>query len=143
MTRKTRLKLIIYLAITVIFLNYSFALAGTVTGLGDNIEKKLQNVAGGEKGAGFSATADKPADLAETTGSIIQTVLTFLGVIFLVLIIYGGFMWMTAHGSEDKVSKAKNLITEAIIGLAIVLGAYLITYYVVSAFIEKTGFQQP
>lgn len=141
MTRKTRLKLLISLAVAVVFLNYSLALAEG--GLSGAITGKLKNVAGGEKGAGFSAAADKPADLAETVGSIIQTVLTFLGVIFLVLIIYGGFMWMTAHGSEDKVSKAKNLITEAIIGLVIVLGAYLITYYVVSAFIEKTGFQKP
>ena len=62
-------------------------------------------------------------------GQIINIALTFLGVIFLLLIIYGGFTWMTAGGNEQKITKAKGTIFNAAIGLIVVLAAYAITAY--------------
>src|SRR5574344_1091671 len=59
--------------------------------------------------AGFSAGSE-----CNPEESIIQTislVLTFIGVLFLILMIYGGFMWMTARGAESQVDKAKKIIT--------------------------------
>ena len=67
--------------------------------------------------------------LAIAIGSIIGNILTFLGVIFLLLMIYGGVTWMTAAGDEKKVTKAKELITAAVIGLVVVLSAYALTTY--------------
>ncbi|MFW5888705.1 MAG: Mbov_0395 family pilin-like conjugal transfer protein [Patescibacteria group bacterium] len=64
--------------------------------------------------------------------TVIQVALSFLGVIFLILMIYGGFLWMTASGNEEKVSKARKILTAAIIGLIIVIGAYAITALVMS-----------
>jgi hypothetical protein len=64
--------------------------------------------------------------------TVIQVALSFLGVIFLILMIYGGFLWMTASGNEEKVSKARKILTAAIIGLIIVIGAYAITELVMS-----------
>ncbi len=64
--------------------------------------------------------------------TIISIALSFLGVLFLLLMIYGGFLWMTAKGNEEQVTKAKNLITAAIIGLIIVVAAYAISVFVVS-----------
>jgi len=61
---------------------------------------------------------------------IITIILSVLGVVFLGFIIYGGITWMIAQGNEEKVSKAKELITEAIIGLIIVITAYAITYFI-------------
>lgn len=63
-------------------------------------------------------------------GSIILTVLGLLGVIFVVLLTYGGFLWLSAAGEEDKVKKAQGLIVNAIIGLLIVIASYTIAYYV-------------
>jgi hypothetical protein len=63
-------------------------------------------------------------------GQIIGVLLSFVGTVFFILIIYGGFLWMTAAGNEQNVTKAKGLITSAIIGLVIVLAAYAITSYV-------------
>ena len=77
--------------------------------------------------------------LAEGVAQIIQVVLSILGVVLIVLIIYAGFLWMTAAGNEDKISKAKKTIVAAVIGLAIVLSAYLITAFVISQLIEATG----
>lgn len=63
-------------------------------------------------------------------GVIIGVILSFLGVIFLLLIIYGGFLWMTAAGNEEKVTKAKKIIQNSIVGLIIVIAAYAITVFV-------------
>lgn len=74
-------------------------------------------------------------------GMVITTVLSFLGVVFLVLIIYSGFLWMTAGGNEEKITKSKNIIKNATIGLAVVMAAYLITTFVISQLAEQTGFK--
>lgn len=68
--------------------------------------------------------------LATQTGIIIGTVLSFLGVIFLVLTIAGGIMWMTAGGNTEQVGKAKKLITSAAIGLVIVFASYALTSFI-------------
>lgn len=69
-------------------------------------------------------------------GSIIATVIKafigLLGIIFIVLIVYAGYSWMTAAGDEAKVNKAKETLQRAVIGLVIVLAAYSITYFVFS-----------
>lgn len=63
--------------------------------------------------------------------NIINLALTFLGLIALVIILIGGFKWMTAGGNEDKVGEAKKLLGAGIIGLVIVLAAWGIATYVI------------
>jgi len=89
-------------------------------------------------GGPLQNSADKAGyDISKTDpnpviGAVIQTFLSILGIIFLILMIYSGYSWMTAHGDEQKVTKAKETITAAIIGLVIVIGAYAITFLVIS-----------
>ncbi|MFH0818769.1 MAG: hypothetical protein V1898_02125 [Patescibacteria group bacterium] len=52
---------------------------------------------------------------------IINYITTFLGFGLLILIIYAGFLWMTARGNEEQITKATDIIKRALIGLAIVL----------------------
>jgi hypothetical protein len=68
--------------------------------------------------------------LPQTIGTIIGAGLAFIGVIFFILIIYGGFIWMIARGNEQEVHKAKDIITAAVTGLIIVVCAYAITAFV-------------
>jgi len=68
--------------------------------------------------------------LQTKTGQIIGVVLSFVGVLFLILIIYAGLLWMTAQGNEQKITKAKDLLVNAVIGLIIVFAAYAITAFV-------------
>lgn len=68
--------------------------------------------------------------IPEIIGEIVKVVLSFLGVIFLILMIYGGYTWMIARGNEQEVEKAKSLIRNAVIGLIIVLAAYTVTFFV-------------
>ncbi len=64
---------------------------------------------------------------------IITPVLAMLGVIFLVLVVYAGFLWMTARGEEKQVGKAKEVLSAAVIGLVLVLSAYAVTNFVFGA----------
>jgi hypothetical protein len=68
--------------------------------------------------------------LSTRLGSIIGLVLSFVGVIFLILMIFAGLSWMTASGNQEKVNKAKDLMINAVIGLVIVMAAYAITAFV-------------
>lgn len=86
---------------------------------------------GGLENAGKTAGFSEGTTIESQVGNIISIVLGFVGVIFLGLIIYGGLIWMIARGNEQEIEKAKNLITSAVIGLAIVLAAYGITYFVI------------
>jgi len=63
---------------------------------------------------------------------IIKTFLSLLGMFFMALSIYAGFIWMNAKGDTTRVTKAKDILQHALIGIAIVFGAYAITYFVVS-----------
>ncbi len=63
-------------------------------------------------------------------GNVIYSVLGFVGVIFMVLLIYGGFIWMTAGGNEEKVKKANGILMSSVFGLIIVLSAYVISYFI-------------
>jgi len=72
--------------------------------------------------------------IATKLGDMIGFVLSFIGVLFLLLTIYGGINWMTAGGNEQKVEKAKTIIINAIIGLLIVLSAYTITSFIGNQF---------
>jgi len=63
-------------------------------------------------------------------GGIVGLLLSFVGIIFLILTVYAGFLWMTAQGNSGQVEKAKDLLINAIIGLVIVTAAYSITIFV-------------
>ncbi len=64
---------------------------------------------------------------------IIQPVLGIVGLIFLVLTLYAGVLWMTSSGNADQVKKAKEILVNSVIGLVIVAAAYAITAAVFNA----------
>ncbi len=70
--------------------------------------------------------------LSTAIGTVISVVLALVGLIFLILMIYAGYNWMTARGEEEKVTKAKDTINRAIIGIIIVVGAYAIWAFIFS-----------
>lgn len=72
-------------------------------------------------------------DIPTLAGNVIGTALSMIGVLFFILMIYGGFTWMTARGNEQQTEKAKTTITAAVIGMIIVLASYAITRFVFQA----------
>lgn len=79
------------------------------------------------------------AGIQGTIGSIIKAALGFLGVIALVIVLMGGFKYMTSGGDEKKVGDARKYIISGIIGLAIILSSYAITGFVVEKLVSATA----
>ncbi|MCX6794727.1 MAG: pilin [Candidatus Falkowbacteria bacterium] len=70
-------------------------------------------------------------DIRYTIAKIINIVLGFLGIIFIGLTIFAGFQYMTAGGNEEKNKKAVGLLTNAVIGVLIILMAWGITRFTI------------
>jgi hypothetical protein len=71
-----------------------------------------------------------PQDIRITVMKIVNVVLQFLSVIFLILILISGYQWMTAGGNEEQVTKAKKNLSNAVIGLVIILASWSIAYFI-------------
>ena len=69
---------------------------------------------------------------AQLIVAFINYLLTFLSIIGVIILIIGGLTWATAGGNEEKVNKAKKTILAAVIGLAVVLLAWVIVKYVIT-----------
>jgi len=70
-------------------------------------------------------------------GNLVAVVLALVGVYFFILILFAGIQWMTAAGSAEKVSKAKEKLMSASIGLVIVLSAYMISNFIFTKFLSS------
>lgn len=78
-------------------------------------------------------------DPRETAATIINIALGFLGIIAVGMILLGGFKWMTAGGNDEAVTDARKIITQGIIGLAIILASWGIANFVLTELMEATG----
>lgn len=108
----------------------------TITQLADaasDARKGLQDTAGS---AGLGTA---PPELSVILGRVISAALGLVGFVFLVLMVVGGFMWMTASGDETKVDKARKILYSSIIGFIIIAAAYAITNFVFEQILKATG----
>lgn len=64
--------------------------------------------------------------------NVIQIVLSFLALIAVIIILIGGFTWMTAGGDAEKVKTGQKYIINGAIGLLIILAAYGITNFLIT-----------
>lgn len=64
--------------------------------------------------------------------NVVQVFLGFLGLIAVIIILIGGFTWMTAGGNEEKVKTGQKWIINGVIGLVIILASYGITSWVIT-----------
>lgn len=101
-------------------------------GLGKTAQKaNLGKVEGGK--------AVESIDTAVLIGQIAQIFLMFLGVIFLILFVYAGILWMTAAGNDEKISKSKSIMASAAVGLFFVLAASVIVWFVMENLMGAVG----
>lgn len=103
----------------------------------------VQASAAEEISKGLTATSKEagyaPLQLPVLVGGFIQVLLGIVGVIFLVLAVYAGVLYMTAGGDTKKVTSAKDILKNSIIGLIIIVAAYALTTFVVDQLISATG----
>ncbi|MBU0661257.1 pilin [Patescibacteria group bacterium] len=81
----------------------------------------------------------KTTDARVLVGDVIGGALSFVGILFFGLMLYGGFLWMTARGDEGRITKGKETIISAVIGLVIVLSSYAITQFIFESVTNNTG----
>jgi len=121
------------LAVFILFASFSFhtttlnAQTLNTTDLGLN--NQVQNTIG----------AGSNTDLRLTIANIIRTAFGLLGIVALVITLYGGFVFMTAGGEEEKVSTAKKILTNGIIGLVLIMSAYAIVSFVIKNLVDANN----
>jgi len=123
-------------AATLLAVTFAFTAAPALaasTNAADLTRQGLRGTAG-TAGLGTEATP-----LPVIIGNIIYAALSLTGVIFVLLTIYGGFIWMQARGNEEDVTKAKKIIESAIIGIIIVGLSFAITSFVINRITEAQG----
>ncbi len=120
------------LTITMLFVTFACVSSVYALDLGGKMTKEAA------KGAGYSSATNK-FTLAETAGTVVKAVLSLIGIIFLALMVYAGFLWMNARGDEAEIEKSKEIIKAAIIGLIITTAAYSITAFVLPIILERTA----
>lgn len=142
MQRNFAKKVLFGVVALVIFVSPLFVLippagAQNSTGSADNFGLDSAAAAAGVKGK-----AGSPQAAQQIIGQFIGIALSFVGVIFLILVIWGGIKWMTAQGEEEKISSAKKIISAAVVGLILVFAAYLITSFVLKQLGSSFGVGQ-
>jgi len=88
--------------------------------------------------AGYDTENITDTTISETVGKFIKGLMSMTGLIFLVLTVYAGILWMTAGGTEEKVEKALKIFRTSIIGLAIVVLAFSITGFITSRILQAS-----
>ncbi len=101
---------------------------GTAEVSTDNIDRLRQE-----------AGLEDQRDIEDIAISIINVILTVIGILFITLLIYGGAIYMTAAGNQESVDKGKKIITFAVIGIAIILLSFSISNFIVNSILDSSG----
>jgi hypothetical protein len=97
------------------------------------LAKKTINDAGAVLNNVAGKTGVQQTDITTLVGQIVQGLLGVVALVFLILTIYGGFLWMTSRGNEEQVAKARDTLIRAIIGLIVIVSSYALTDFVIKA----------
>ncbi len=77
-------------------------------------------------------------DIRTIIAKIIKAALGLLGIVAVCLVLYAGYLWMTAGGDDEKINSSKKILINASIGLIIILSAYSIVSFVMNKLVEAT-----
>ncbi|MBI5728392.1 MAG: hypothetical protein HY984_01410 [Candidatus Magasanikbacteria bacterium] len=102
-----------------------------------DLKKEVNNTIITPQTPAGEASGAKPI-LPTLIGNAIATALSFIAILFFILMLYGGVLWMTARGNEDQTKKALQVIEAAIIGIIIVMGSYALTNFIMNSTKDKT-----
>lgn len=95
-----------------------------------NAQDQLENL---RKQTGYTTS-----DLPTFIGRIIKWVLGIIGVVMIALFVYGGVMYATSAGNEDRIETGKKVMVYTIVGVIIIALAYVLTDFVIEALFPAT-----
>jgi hypothetical protein len=67
-------------------------------------------------------------------GKVISAALGIVGSLALLMFIYGGLVWMTSAGNNEKVEKGKNILIWATVGLIVIFTSYTLVDFILKVF---------
>lgn len=102
------------------------------TGAGTNV---LPSGTGQNQRAASNLKLDNPLgaeSVNELVGRVINSVMGIVGSLALLMFVYGGLIWMTSSGSQDKVKKGKDILLWSAVGLIVIFSAYALTKFIIN-----------
>lgn len=137
--RQKLLKKIMALVMALIILTPVFAFSFSLPAMAvTSASADVLDPWGGKKDEIKDTTGLGERDPRNIAASVIRIILGFLGIVAVIIILLGGFKWMTAGGNEDKVGEAKKLIIAGVIGLIIIIAAFAIATFVLNQLMSAT-----
>ena len=138
--QKPRNKRMYYWGRKIVLMLLVMVVLGGVYGMTDDV---LARSLGGEVKHNLKIAQDsaglpyytEPVDMVVL---VIQGLLGIIAVIFFILIIIAGFRWMTAGGNEETVAKSKKIISNALLGILVIMFAYAITMFIFTALLKDS-----
>jgi len=128
------IKQVSILVLLVLILVFPYFVFGETTDT-NSMRGSLQKLGGD---SGYQTNGVDQYSVSKIAGTGVSAFLSILGVIFIVLMLYGGYVWMMARGNEEEVKRSQDLIRAAIIGLIIITAAYAISAFVFSRIASQT-----
>src|SRR3989339_1903564 len=86
--------------------------------------------------ASYSGLTNK--DARENIIDMLRIAMSVLGLVAVIIVIYAGFLWMTAGGNDERVGQAKKWLYGGVIGLALILTSYSISSWVIRSLVNST-----
>lgn len=130
----------LFRSLSVVVLTMMIAMPVFVMALPVQAELDEDDLWGDQKDGIYTAMGEPgEADPRVIAAGVIKVLMGFLGIIAVVIILIGGFKWMTAGGGDDKITEAKKLITAGVIGLIIIIAAFGIATFVINNLLTITG----
>lgn len=122
-------------ALSQVYLLYPLTASATTATFEGGLSGSQDSLEAVASGANITSSGDLPTLI----GKVISAVLGVLGILFVVLIVYAGILYLTSQGEDTNTKKAKKLLTQATMGLIIVVAAYAISNFVLAALTTISG----
>lgn len=76
---------------------------------------------------------DKP--VADLAGRVIRTFLGVVGIIALIMFVYGGVLWLVSAGNAERLQRGKDIFVWSIVGIVIIFSSYAIVSFILEKII--------
>lgn len=112
--------------------SYASADLGSCNKISNSLDQGINAATGNSTACGASTAGEGPSDLQTLAKRVVNFLSVIVGVVAVIMIIVGGFRYITSGGESSNVSGAKNTLIYAIVGLIIVALAQFIVHFVLT-----------
>lgn len=111
--------------------------SGTIQAADSSFFQGLKTTADKEAGAGYNSFKSAGLTMAKMAGTVFAP--AFVGVMGMLLIFYGGYVWMMSRGNEQEVTRGKNIVTNTLIAMIFIFLAWVIVKLIMPLWVKVAG----